>query len=46
MLGAALSVASGEDSVVQLWGLVDILDLLLGHYPETFSTYESDRSIL
>ncbi|MEV0308163.1 hypothetical protein [Nonomuraea fuscirosea] len=38
----ALSVASGGDSVVQLWGLVDILDLLLGHYPETFSTYESD----
>ncbi|MEU8399320.1 hypothetical protein AB0C28_29350 [Nonomuraea sp. NPDC048892] len=38
----ALSVASGGDAVVQLWGLVDILDLLLGHYPETFSTYESD----
>lgn len=40
--GTALSVASGGDAVVQLWGLVDILDLLLGHYPETFSTYESD----
>ncbi|MEV0614456.1 hypothetical protein AB0I81_14105 [Nonomuraea sp. NPDC050404] len=38
----ALSVASHGDPVVQLWGLVDILDLVLGHCPETFSTYESD----
>ncbi|GAA4971793.1 hypothetical protein HD597_007196 [Nonomuraea thailandensis] len=40
--GAPLSVASGGNPIVQLWGLVDILDLALGHYPETFSTYESD----
>ncbi|SPL96498.1 unnamed protein product [[Actinomadura] parvosata subsp. kistnae] len=37
-----LSVASGGNPIVQLWGLVDILDYALGHYPETFSTYESD----
>lgn len=37
-----LSVASPGDAVVQLWGLVDVLDLVLGVYPETFSTYESD----
>ncbi|MBE1585280.1 hypothetical protein ACFPOI_48715 [Nonomuraea angiospora] len=37
-----LSVAAQGEAVVQLWGLVDILDLVLGRYPETFSTYESD----
>ncbi|MGW3345840.1 hypothetical protein ACWDA3_21215 [Nonomuraea rubra] len=40
--GAPLSVASGGNPIVQLWGLVDILDLALGSFPETFSTYESD----
>ncbi|MET7328913.1 hypothetical protein [Nonomuraea sp. NPDC005650] len=37
-----LSVAAQGQAIVQLWGLVDILDLVLGRYPETFSTYESD----
>ncbi|MGW0202034.1 hypothetical protein [Nonomuraea sp. NPDC003201] len=37
-----LSVVAQGEAVVQLWGLVDILDLVLGRYPETFSTYESD----
>ncbi|GAA2214981.1 hypothetical protein GCM10009850_104480 [Nonomuraea monospora] len=40
--GSPLSVASGGNAIVQLWGLVDILDLVLGRHPETFSTYESD----
>ncbi|MFB4280478.1 hypothetical protein ACBJ59_34675 [Nonomuraea sp. MTCD27] len=40
--GKELSVASHGDAVAQLWGLVDILDLVLGRHPETFSTYESD----
>ncbi|MEV4169178.1 hypothetical protein [Nonomuraea sp. NPDC049709] len=40
--GKELSVASRGDAVAQLWGLVDILDLVLGRHPETFSTYESD----
>ncbi|MFI6740457.1 hypothetical protein ACIBI9_46690 [Nonomuraea sp. NPDC050451] len=38
----SLSVVAQGEAVVQLWGLVDILDLVLGRYPETFSTYESD----
>ncbi|MGW0810939.1 hypothetical protein [Nonomuraea sp. NPDC002799] len=38
----ALSVASHGNTVVQLWGLMDILHLVLGRCPETFSTYESD----
>nr|WP_311132290.1 hypothetical protein [Nonomuraea gerenzanensis]SBO94016.1 Basic proline-rich protein [Nonomuraea gerenzanensis] len=40
--GAPLSVASGGNAIVQLWGLVDVLDVALGQHPETFSTYESD----
>ncbi|MFC6530328.1 hypothetical protein [Nonomuraea rubra] len=31
--GAPLSVASGGNPIVQLWGLVDILDLALGSFP-------------
>ncbi|GAA3591840.1 hypothetical protein GCM10022419_088350 [Nonomuraea rosea] len=38
----ALSVASHGQAIVQLWGLVDVLDQVLGLSPETFSTYESD----
>ncbi|MEV4359942.1 hypothetical protein [Nonomuraea sp. NPDC049625] len=38
----SLSVVAQGEAVVRLWGLVDILDLVLGRYPETFSTYESD----
>ncbi|MGW4801729.1 hypothetical protein ACWEPC_55875, partial [Nonomuraea sp. NPDC004297] len=37
-----LSVVSSGNPIVQLWGLVDIVDLVLGRYPETFSTYETD----
>ncbi|MFE0156747.1 hypothetical protein ACFWY5_57150 [Nonomuraea sp. NPDC059007] len=40
--GQPLSVASRGPAIAQLWGLVDVLDLVLGRYPGTFSTYESD----
>ncbi|MEV6034769.1 hypothetical protein AB0L65_26680 [Nonomuraea sp. NPDC052116] len=38
----ALSVVTQGEAVVQLWGVVDILDRVLGRFPETFSTFESD----
>ncbi|MEU4223772.1 hypothetical protein AB0F17_05715 [Nonomuraea sp. NPDC026600] len=37
-----LAVVSQGDPFAQLWGVVNIFELVMGRRPETFSTYEND----